>query len=114
MNFYMGLLVERSKKEGYPAVYAFNTFFYSKLISTSHKGVKKWTKGVDIFEHDVILVPIHLRIHWTLLVSQAGFLFRGWGEQNQQAKSFSVWGVLCLSHLLTPGCRPPRENHQIL
>uniref|UniRef100_A0A8C3N6F5 SUMO specific peptidase 2 n=2 Tax=Thraupidae TaxID=400783 RepID=A0A8C3N6F5_GEOPR len=68
MNFYMGLLVERSKKEGYPAVYAFNTFFYSKLSSTSHKGVKKWTKGVDIFEHDVILVPIHLRIHWTLLV----------------------------------------------
>ncbi|XP_062355125.1 sentrin-specific protease 2 [Cinclus cinclus] len=68
MNFYMGLLVERSKKEGYPAVYAFNTFFYSKLSSANHKGVKKWTKGVDIFEHDVILVPIHLRIHWTLLV----------------------------------------------
>ncbi|NXU10100.1 SENP2 protease, partial [Pardalotus punctatus] len=68
MNFYMGLLVERSKKEGYPAVYAFNTFFYSKLSSANHKAVKKWTKGVDIFEHDVILVPIHLSIHWTLLV----------------------------------------------
>ncbi|XP_023789215.1 sentrin-specific protease 2 isoform X2 [Cyanistes caeruleus] len=68
MNFYMSLLVERSKKEGYPAVYAFNTFFYSKLSSASHKGVKKWTKGVDIFEHDVILVPVHLRTHWTLLV----------------------------------------------
>ncbi|KAM4895428.1 sentrin-specific protease 2 isoform 2-T2 [Sylvia borin] len=68
MNFYMSLLVERSKKQGYPAVYAFNTFFYSKLSSTSHKGVKKWTKGVDIFEHDIILVPIHLRTHWTLLV----------------------------------------------
>ncbi|RMC02265.1 hypothetical protein DUI87_21432 [Hirundo rustica rustica] len=67
MNFYMSLLVERSKKQGYPAVYAFNTFFYSKLSSTSHKGVKKWTKGVDIFEHDIILVPIHLRTHWTLL-----------------------------------------------
>ncbi|NXO30975.1 SENP2 protease, partial [Cisticola juncidis] len=68
MNFYMGLLVERSKKEGYPAVYAFNTFFYAKLSSTGHKGVKKWTKGVDIFQHDIILVPIHLRTHWTLLV----------------------------------------------
>uniref|UniRef100_A0A8U7NUW4 SUMO specific peptidase 2 n=1 Tax=Corvus moneduloides TaxID=1196302 RepID=A0A8U7NUW4_CORMO len=68
VNFYMSLLVERSKKEGYPAVYAFNTFFYSKLSSTSHRGVKKWTKGVDIFKHDVLLVPIHLRIHWTLLV----------------------------------------------
>uniref|UniRef100_A0A8C3XH24 SUMO specific peptidase 2 n=1 Tax=Cyanoderma ruficeps TaxID=181631 RepID=A0A8C3XH24_9PASS len=69
MNFYMGLLVERSKKQGYPSVYAFSTFFYSKLSSTSHKGVKKWTKGVDIFEHDIILVPIHLRSHWTLLVA---------------------------------------------
>ncbi|KAF4795278.1 SUMO1/sentrin/SMT3 specific peptidase 2 [Turdus rufiventris] len=68
INFYMSLLVERSKKEGYPAVYAFSTFFYSKLSSTSHKGVKKWTKGVDIFQHDVILVPIHLTVHWTLLV----------------------------------------------
>ncbi|XP_032924469.1 sentrin-specific protease 2 [Catharus ustulatus] len=68
INFYMSLLMERSKKEGYPAVYAFSTFFYSKLSSTSHKGVKKWTKGVDIFEHDIILVPIHLRVHWTLLV----------------------------------------------
>ncbi|XP_039930749.1 sentrin-specific protease 2 isoform X2 [Hirundo rustica] len=38
-----------------------------RLSSTSHKGVKKWTKGVDIFEHDIILVPIHLRTHWTLL-----------------------------------------------
>ncbi|XP_066050277.1 sentrin-specific protease 2 isoform X2 [Chamaea fasciata] len=68
INFYMGLLVERSKKQGYPAVYAFSTFFYSKLSSTSHKGVKNWTKGVDIFKHDIILVPIHLRSHWTLLV----------------------------------------------
>lgn len=86
MNFYMGLLVERSKKQGYPAVYAFNTFFYAKLSSTSHKGVKKWTKGVDIFEHDIILVPIHLRTHWTLLVSQTGFLFRRWGEKQPASK----------------------------
>ncbi|NXD28990.1 SENP2 protease, partial [Spelaeornis formosus] len=68
INFYMTLVVERSKKKGYPAVYAFNTFFYSKLNSASHRGVKKWTKGVDIFEHDVILVPVHLTVHWSLLV----------------------------------------------
>ncbi|NWT61105.1 SENP2 protease, partial [Erythrocercus mccallii] len=68
MNFYMGLLVERSKKEGYPAVYAFNTFFYAKLSSTGHSGVKKWTRGVDIFKQDIIFVPVHLRAHWTLLV----------------------------------------------
>ncbi|NXE91322.1 SENP2 protease, partial [Menura novaehollandiae] len=68
MNFYISLMVERSKEEGYPSVYAFNTFFYPKLNATSQKAVKRWTKGVDIFNHDIILVPIHLRIHWTLLV----------------------------------------------
>ncbi|NWU37628.1 SENP2 protease, partial [Hylia prasina] len=68
MNFYMNLVVERSKKEGYPTVYAFNTFFYAKLSSTSYKEVKKWTQGVDIFKHDIIFVPVHLRSHWTLLV----------------------------------------------
>ncbi|NXR58250.1 SENP2 protease, partial [Rhadina sibilatrix] len=68
MNFYMSLLVERSKNEGYPAVYAFNTFFYAKLSSTSYKEVKRWTQGVDIFKHDIIFVPVHLRAHWTLLV----------------------------------------------
>ncbi|NXY27038.1 SENP2 protease, partial [Atrichornis clamosus] len=67
MNFYISLIEERSMQEGYPSVYAFNTFFYPKLNATSQKAVKRWTKDVDIFKHDIILVPIHLRNHWTLL-----------------------------------------------
>ncbi|NWI97585.1 SENP2 protease, partial [Pitta sordida] len=68
INFYMNLLVERSKKEGYPALHAFNTFFYPKLCSGGYKAVRRWTRGVDLFKQDLILVPIHLTAHWTLLV----------------------------------------------
>ncbi|KGL73169.1 Sentrin-specific protease 2, partial [Tinamus guttatus] len=68
INFYMNLLVERSKKEGYPALYAFSTFFYPKLISGGYKAVRRWTRDVDLFKQDLILVPIHLRVHWSLVV----------------------------------------------
>ncbi|XP_009069503.1 PREDICTED: LOW QUALITY PROTEIN: sentrin-specific protease 2 [Acanthisitta chloris] len=68
INFYMSLLVDRSKKEGYPVVHAFSTFFYPKLCTGGYKAVKRWTRGVDVFQQDLILVPIHLRLHWTLLV----------------------------------------------
>ncbi|NWU90442.1 SENP2 protease, partial [Upupa epops] len=68
INFYMSLLMERSKKEGYPAVHAFSTFFYPKLISGGYKAVRRWTRGVDLFSKDIVLVPIHLRVHWALVV----------------------------------------------
>ncbi|NWQ90291.1 SENP2 protease, partial [Burhinus bistriatus] len=68
INFYMGLVMERSKKEEYPAVHAFSTFFYPKLISGGYKAVGRWTRGVDVFKQDIVLVPVHLRAHWTLAV----------------------------------------------
>ncbi|KFV08433.1 Sentrin-specific protease 2, partial [Tauraco erythrolophus] len=68
INFYMSLLMERSKKEGYPAVHAFSTFFYPKLISGGYKAVKRWSRDVDLFKQDLIFVPVHMRLHWTLVV----------------------------------------------
>ncbi|NXX23364.1 SENP2 protease, partial [Podargus strigoides] len=68
VNFYMNLLVERSKKEGYPAVHAFSTFFYTKLLYMGYSAVRRWTRGVDLFKLDIILVPIHLGSHWVLVV----------------------------------------------
>ncbi|XP_006869894.1 PREDICTED: sentrin-specific protease 2 [Chrysochloris asiatica] len=68
INFYMNLLVERNKKQGYPAVHAFSTFFYPKLWSGGYQAVKRWTKGVNLFEQELILVPIHRKVHWSLVV----------------------------------------------
>ncbi|XP_014460094.1 sentrin-specific protease 2 isoform X1 [Alligator mississippiensis] len=68
INFYMNLLVERNNKQGLPVLHAFSTFFYPKLTSGGYQAVRRWTKGVDIFSKDLILVPIHLQVHWGLVV----------------------------------------------
>ncbi|KAL3173140.1 hypothetical protein MRX96_012280 [Rhipicephalus microplus] len=68
INFYMNLLMQRFQKEGFPTVYAFNTFFYPKLVQGGHAALKRWTRTVDLFSFDIILVALHLTAHWCLAV----------------------------------------------
>lgn len=69
INFYMNMLMERGRTEpGLPSVYAFNTFFYPKLLASGYSAIKRWTRRVDIFSYDLILVPVHLGVHWCLAV----------------------------------------------
>nr|KAF6497654.1 SUMO specific peptidase 1 [Rousettus aegyptiacus] len=68
INFYMNMLMERSKEKELPSVHAFNTFFFTKLKTAGYQAVKRWTKKVDIFSVDILLVPIHLGLHWCLAV----------------------------------------------
>ena len=65
----MNMLMERSKQKGFPTVHAFNTFFFTKLKTAGYAAVKRWTKKVDIFSVDILLVPVHLGVHWCLAVS---------------------------------------------
>lgn len=76
MNFYLSLLMERRGESGRLKVYSFSTFFYPKLRGVvggeqggGHVAVKRWTKAVDLFMFDLILVPLHLGVHWALAVS---------------------------------------------
>ncbi|KAJ7706402.1 hypothetical protein B0H17DRAFT_919159 [Mycena rosella] len=81
INFYGALILGRSDacKEN-PAtngkskvkkpldVHFFSTFFWTKLEKEGYeKGrLAKWTKKIDIFSKDVILIPVnHGNIHWT-------------------------------------------------
>uniref|UniRef100_A0A803XK66 Ubiquitin-like protease family profile domain-containing protein n=1 Tax=Meleagris gallopavo TaxID=9103 RepID=A0A803XK66_MELGA len=118
INFYMNLLMERGKKENYPSVYAFNTFFYPKLLSEGYRAVKRWTRNVNLFKQHIILVPIHLRSHWTLVVSHAGFLFflieelsgqylqeESW-EKRKVKLSLSEWTL----HSMKPHEIPQQSN----
>ncbi|GLH10887.1 Uncharacterized protein GBIM_15766 [Gryllus bimaculatus] len=66
INFYMNLLIERGKLDNYPSVYCFNTFFYPKLESQGHSSLKRWTRKIDIFAHELLIVPVHLGVHWCL------------------------------------------------
>ncbi|XP_057613312.1 sentrin-specific protease 2-like [Chionomys nivalis] len=67
INFYMNLLVQRNDSEGYPALHAFSTFFYPKLKHGGYGAVKRWTRGINLFEKEIILVPIHQQVHWSLI-----------------------------------------------
>ena len=66
INFYMNMIMERGKQKDFPSVHAFNTFFYPKIVSSGHSGVKRWTRRMDIFSMDYIMVPVHLGMHWCL------------------------------------------------
>ncbi|XP_055327636.1 sentrin-specific protease 1-like isoform X2 [Paramacrobiotus metropolitanus] len=69
-NFYLEMIVDRALRhpEKYPKVYTYNTFFYTTLVNKAFDGVKRWTKKVDIFSYDLLLVPVHLGSHWCLAV----------------------------------------------
>jgi len=88
INFYMQMIVERSSsnESGWPKVYATNTFFYPKLMQSGHSALKRWTRKIDIFSYDLILIPVHLGMHWCLatvdLKQKAVFYYDSMGGDN--------------------------------
>ncbi|XP_042454510.1 ubiquitin-like-specific protease 1D isoform X1 [Zingiber officinale] len=78
MNFYIRYLqmplslVDRPK--GY--YHFFNTYFYKKLeeaISPKaskqcFEKLRRWWKGVDIFQKSYIFIPVHRDMHWSLVI----------------------------------------------
>ena len=71
INFYMDMLMERGEQDGFSKTYTFNTFFYPKLIQGGHAAVRRWTRKVDIFSHQYLVIPVHLGVHWCLCVSSS-------------------------------------------
>ncbi|KAF2455576.1 hypothetical protein BDY21DRAFT_289151, partial [Lineolata rhizophorae] len=54
-------------------VHYFNTHFYSTLTTPgtrgiNYNGIRNWTKKVDIFDKDYVVVPVHADNHWFLVV----------------------------------------------
>ena len=69
INFYLQMIVARSKEnDNWPNVYAMNTFFLPKLMKTGYDSIKRWTRKIDIFSYDILLVPVHLDVHWCLAI----------------------------------------------
>ncbi|KAL2088145.1 hypothetical protein ACEWY4_016973 [Coilia grayii] len=71
INFYLNLVMSRSQEQqvsGGRRVYSFSTFFFPKLHGGGHPAVRRWTKALDLFTFDLILVPLHLGVHWSLAV----------------------------------------------
>ncbi|XP_018497652.1 sentrin-specific protease 1-like [Galendromus occidentalis] len=69
INVYLNLIVNRSKEaQKLPKVYAFNTFFLTRYIEMGYSAVRRWTRRDDIFAHDILLVPVHLGMHWCMAI----------------------------------------------
>lgn len=72
INFYLNLLAERSRlrtENDYPKVFAMSTFFMTELRKSGHARVRLWTRKVDIFTFDIILVPVHVDgDHWCMAI----------------------------------------------
>lgn len=66
VNAYMHLIVLRGQQRNYKRVHAFNTFFYPKLRENGYSSVRRWTRKVDVFSFDFLLIPVHLGNHWCL------------------------------------------------
>uniref|UniRef100_A0A3Q3AK80 Sentrin-specific protease 3-like n=1 Tax=Kryptolebias marmoratus TaxID=37003 RepID=A0A3Q3AK80_KRYMA len=63
INMYGELIMEATEHK----VHFFNSFFYKQLVAKGYDGVKRWTKKVDLFSKWLLLIPIHLEIHWSLV-----------------------------------------------
>ncbi|XP_035279590.1 sentrin-specific protease 5-like isoform X1 [Anguilla anguilla] len=63
INMY-GELIEEAVNH---KVHFFNSFFHRQLVTKGYEGVKRWTKKVDLFTKKLLLIPIHLEIHWSLI-----------------------------------------------
>ncbi|XP_027141673.1 sentrin-specific protease 5 [Larimichthys crocea] len=65
MNMYGELIMESALHK----VHFLNSFFHRQLMTKGYDGVKRWTKQVDLFSKGLLLVPIHLEVHWCLVTA---------------------------------------------
>lgn len=90
IDFYLKYLTLHLPKEEQSKVHVFSTFFYKRLTTKPlvalkrsypsemdpnltpaqkrHARVKNWTKNVNIFEKDFVVVPINESCHWFLAI----------------------------------------------
>uniref|UniRef100_A0A914BXW3 Ubiquitin-like protease family profile domain-containing protein n=1 Tax=Acrobeloides nanus TaxID=290746 RepID=A0A914BXW3_9BILA len=67
--FYLNLVCARAEQDtNLPKSYTYNTFFYTNLTTKGYASVKRWTRKVDIFAYDLLFVPVHLTVHWCMLI----------------------------------------------
>nr|XP_022918733.1 uncharacterized protein LOC111427716 [Onthophagus taurus] len=90
IDFYLKYIVMQFPEEQQQKIHIFSTFFYKRLTTKPlkatrrmnpaemdanlsaaqkrHVRVKNWTKNVNIFEKDFIIIPINENCHWFLAI----------------------------------------------
>ncbi|KAJ8931084.1 hypothetical protein NQ314_016048 [Rhamnusium bicolor] len=109
IDFYLKYLVENLPADQKLKVHTFSTFFYKRLTTKPikasrksqpseldptltaaqkrHARVKTWTKNVNLFEKEFIIVPINENAHWFLAI----ICFPGMeGTQTWDGKPYTI------------------------
>ena len=69
IDCYLDLIVQRGiKNYSKVKIHAFNTKFWTIYERDGYDKVKKWTKGVNIFEKDALFIPMHFGDHWAVTI----------------------------------------------
>ena len=78
IGFYLRYLeqrLEETKPEIAKKVYFFNTFFFASLTNTqrgkreiNYEAVQNWTRSIDLFAFEYIVIPINESAHWYLAI----------------------------------------------
>lgn len=104
IEFYLQYIgIELLTPEQVARTHIFNTFFYEALsgkltrtpssrgLSLAHKRherVEKWTKNVNLFEKDFVIVPINQSIHWFLvIICFPGLIDSGVNQGKRKSKT---------------------------
>ena len=68
INFYGQLLMQRSSQAEASdcwRIHVFSSFFWQNLTTRGYAGVRRWSRRVDLFTKDLILLPINVgQAHW--------------------------------------------------
>ncbi|KAK7331759.1 hypothetical protein VNO80_28498 [Phaseolus coccineus] len=80
IDFYIKYLKNKLPTDEQERFHFFNSFFFRKLADldkdpssacdgrAAFQRVRKWTRKVNVFEKDYILIPINYSLHWSLIV----------------------------------------------
>ncbi|KAJ6110424.1 hypothetical protein N7486_002659, partial [Penicillium sp. IBT 16267x] len=74
IGFYLRFLedhLERTKKDVAERIYFFNSYFFATLKKgrgINYSSVEKWTRNIDLFSYDYVVVPINEDAHWYVAI----------------------------------------------
>jgi Ulp1 protease family, C-terminal catalytic domain len=72
---YLEQHLEQSNPDLAKKVYFYNSYFFERLMQTSkgkkgidYESVQKWTRNIDIFSRDFVVVPVNESFHWYVVI----------------------------------------------
>lgn len=109
IGFYLRYLerrLEETKPEIAKKVYFFNTFFFASLTNTqkgkgdiNYEAVQNWTRSIDIFAFEYVVVPINESAHWYLaIICNLSAILPGFTADNSSADGKETYSLHSEQH----------------